>query len=206
MIRLEAVVFDFGNVLSREPYRHDAEQMADKLGIDLESFNALYWKYRNDYDRGVSSAHLYWSNIGLEAGCKLDNESVDSLIALDVESWCRPNISMIEWAGLLARNAFKIGLLSNMPLDLMLNLKQGCDWFPNFYHETFSCIEKSIKPEAKIYEHAFGGIAASRESILFVDDRLENVDAAIKYGVHAVRFQDSNQLFGALKDRYDLPC
>ncbi len=68
------------------------------------------------------------------------------------------------------------------------------DYFPeDFPDGTFdgivvSCDERLLKPDLRIYELICDRYGLEADECLFIDDREENVKAAVKAGMHAVRF------------------
>jgi len=205
MKELKAVIFDYGNVLSLEPDPEDARSMAGLLDLEVEVFSELYWRFREDYDRGTSPAHDYWGKIAGAARREIDAACLTELVRIDVESWSRPRPEMIAWLASIQELGIKVGLLSNMPVDLKDNLRGSCHWFPRFDHATFSCDEKSVKPEEAVYRCSISGIDEYEEEILFLDDRRINVEAAIKCGIHSLLFSFTPEFFQEAEARYGLP-
>ncbi len=58
-----------------------------------------------------------------------------------------------------------------------------------------------MKPDARIYTVAAQRAAVAPEEIFFVDDRVENVDAACSAGFDAVRFTSAADLLSHLRRR-----
>ena len=56
------------------------------------------------------------------------------------------------------------------------------------------------KPSTCFYEHAARRCGCAREEVFFVDDRSENVDAAINFGFHGHLYRDANTLEQALRE------
>jgi putative hydrolase of the HAD superfamily len=57
-----------------------------------------------------------------------------------------------------------------------------------------SCYLGVRKPNAAIYERALDILGRPPQKILFVDDRIENVTAAAKAGMQAIKFDGEKQL------------
>ncbi|MBK9144885.1 MAG: HAD family phosphatase [Candidatus Melainabacteria bacterium] len=205
MKEVKAVIFDYGNVLSLEPYPEDHRSMAGLLDLEVEVFVELYWRFRDDYDRGTSPAHDYWGKIAGAARREIDPVSLAELVRIDVESWSRPRPEMIAWLASIQELGIKAGLLSNMPVDLKENLHGSCQWFPRFDHATFSCDRKCVKPEEAVYRCSIAGIDEDEEEILFLDDRQVNVEAAIKCGIHSLLFSFTPEFFQEAEARFGLP-
>jgi len=54
------------------------------------------------------------------------------------------------------------------------------------------------KPDRRIYQIALDVLQRDPEEAVFVDDRPENVAAAASLGIHAIRYQGSEQLANEL--------
>jgi putative hydrolase of the HAD superfamily len=57
-----------------------------------------------------------------------------------------------------------------------------------------SCYLGLRKPEAAIYQRALDILSRPAERILFIDDRVENVDAAVDSGMKGIRFEGAESL------------
>ena len=56
------------------------------------------------------------------------------------------------------------------------------------------------KPSRRFYEHAARRCGCEPRAVLFVDDRAENVDAAIDFGFHSHLHHDSRTLERLLRE------
>lgn len=59
--------------------------------------------------------------------------------------------------------------------------------------------EGYIKPEPEIYEILLERYKLTPESLIFIDDRADNVAQAESMGINAIQFIDPDQLEAALK-------
>jgi putative hydrolase of the HAD superfamily len=98
---------------------------------------------------------------------------------------------MIDWAQRLQRAGIRIGILSNMPdaMEAGLLAKHG-DWLNKFDHHTWSHALNLAKPEPAIYLHAVEGLNTPPANIPFIDDREENIAAALAIGMQAIQYTD----------------
>ena len=62
-----------------------------------------------------------------------------------------------------------------------------------------SAEEGLIKPDERIYRLALDRLGVRPEEAVFVDDRLVNVEAAQRLGLHAVQFCETQQALAELK-------
>ena len=64
------------------------------------------------------------------------------------------------------------------------------EWLCGFYHCTWSYRLRLAKPEDAIYKAAAKSLETPAGSILFVDDKMENIEAARAAGMQAIQYRD----------------
>lgn len=185
---ISAVLFDYGLVLTGPADPAARAAMQRVLGVEDERVQAAYWRYRDAYDRGALSGVAYWHEVAGDVGRTLDAESLAALIAADNALWTQPNQPMIDWAARLQRAGIKTGILSNIGDEMEAGVRTRFLWLAEFAHHTFSHQLRIAKPDAAIYLHAVAGLGVPSEEILFIDDRLENIEAARGLGMMAVQY------------------
>jgi putative hydrolase of the HAD superfamily len=179
--------------------------MAGESGIPRPQFDELYWRFRDPYDSGEVKAQTYWTQIADAAGVTLQEGSIERLVRLDNHSWMHPCQPVIDWAGVLRDHGVKVGLLSNMHLDLRDYLAHHCEWLKVFDHLTFSCDVGAIKPHEDIYRHCLEGLGVAPAEAVFLDDRQPNIDGARRVGIHGVLFESAKQASREVAERFRLP-
>jgi putative hydrolase of the HAD superfamily len=187
---IRAVLFDYGMVLSGPPDPAAREEMKRILDVDEERFRAIYWKHRDDYDRGTLNSVAYWEHVARDLHRPLDAKKLSALIAADSALWTQPNQAMIDWAAALQNAGIKTGVLSNIGDAMEAGIVARFPWIADFTHRTFSHRLGIAKPDAAIYRHAAEGLGVPASEILFIDDREENIVAARAAGMHAIQYVD----------------
>ncbi|CAN5741703.1 HAD family phosphatase [soil metagenome] len=190
MTPIQAVLFDYGMVLSGPPDPAVWAQMRSITGLDDELLQRGYWAHRHPYDRGDLSGRAFWSNVGQDANLILTPEQIESLVAADVDLWGSVNQPMLEWAQSLQRAGMPTGILSNMGDAMETGLLARYPWIQDFDHHTWSHVLNIAKPEPAIYRHAAEGLNQPPANILFIDDRLDNIEAALAAGMQAIQYLD----------------
>jgi putative hydrolase of the HAD superfamily len=190
MENIRAVLFDYGMVLSGPPDPAAREEMKQILGVDEDRFRPIYWKHRDEYDRGTLNSVAYWENVARDLHRPLDAKKLSALIAADSELWTKPNQAMIDWAAALQTVGIKTGILSNIGDAMEAGIVARFPWIADFTHRTFSHRLGIAKPDAAIYQHAAEGLGVPPSEILFIDDREENIMAARAAGMHAIQYID----------------
>jgi len=185
---IKAVLFDYGMVLSGPPLKSAWETMKAITGLDEAGFHPTYWASRHAYDRGTYTGEEYWAKVGSDAGVQLNDDQIAALIAADNDLWTDLNPPMVAWAQRLQHAGIRTGILSNLGDHMMHGLIAKFDWIDGFDHRTWSHELKIAKPELAIYQHAADGLQTPPAEILFIDDREDNIAAALEFGMQAIRY------------------
>ena len=198
---LRAVIFDYGMVLSApaDPVAH--QELIGIFGASPAAFEEQYWAHRHAYDAGALDGPAFWQACAEGAGITLTTPQVDSLIATDIRMWSSINQTMVDWALALGRAGIRIGVLSNIGLELVPALKETHPFLASFDHCTWSCDLRLAKPDPAIYQHTLEQLDVRPDEALFLDDRKENVAAARSLGIDAIVFENPAQLHAELESR-----
>jgi putative hydrolase of the HAD superfamily len=201
----QAVIFDFGMVLSEPQSQACIDEMAGLLDASVPAFQQAYWHDRHAYDLGRMHGPAYWQGIGHALERELDTSRVEQLIDLDIRSWMRIDIQMLEWARSVRSAGVRTAILSNMPPEHRQWISTQSGWLEDFDFATFSCDLGIGKPERPIYEHCLGGLDTPAAQTLFFDDLERNIAGAQGIGIHAVRFTSPGETLAGIHERYCLP-
>lgn len=188
---IQAVLFDYGMVLSGPPNGAAWARMRSATALEEEPLHREYWAHRHEYDRGTYTGEAFWRKVASGAGIEvLTADQVTELIDADTDLWTDPNESMVEWAKRLQRVGVRTGILSNLGDAMQTGVLRKFKWLAGFDHHTWSHNLKIAKPEPEIYRYAAEGLKTEPAAILFVDDKPENIEAAHSAGMQALQYQD----------------
>jgi putative hydrolase of the HAD superfamily len=176
--------------------------MAAVLSLDAVEYDPIYWRHRLPYDRSDLDRDSYWKLVAREANRDVSESQIDSLVALDNQSWAHPDLVMTRWAESVRAAGTRTAILSNMPLPLREYLDCCCPWMPAVDHSTYSCDVRMTKPDPRIYRHCLEGLGVEAGEAVFLDDREENVEAAREVGIHAILFTSYHQAVGEVRGRF----
>jgi len=202
---IQAVIFDYGNVLSCPQNNSDVNAMAERCDIPIERFHDFYWKFRPAYDRGELNGASFWTSVTAQEGRRPTPEEISELISLDIQSWLHINQATMRWAEQLHRAGIRLALLSNMPLEIARYIENKCPWVSYFDSLIFSCDWGSIKPSLAIYRICLARLNVLPAKVLFLDDRAENVVAAAQLGIPSLVFDDMAKVSKEVEKVFDLP-
>lgn len=197
---IRAVLFDYGLVLSGPPDALAHRRMETILNTTHAELEVPYWRYRHDYDLGVLSGVEFWRIVGAELGHPPSDSELTQLLAADLDLWTQPNQPMIDWAIALQRAGIATGILSNIGDAMESGIIERFSWLAGFQHHTFSHRLRIAKPNERIYQHAIDGIGHPAQATLFIDDRIENVEAGRSVGLQAIQYTNHDGFIRAFQD------
>ncbi|MEU7478808.1 HAD-IA family hydrolase [Lentzea sp. NPDC042327] len=164
------VLFDMFGVIARDQSR----AVMDTMSTD-PAFWQAYWAHRPAYDRGDVTAAEYWRRVGYPP-----------MVEQDVASWTEVDDEMVALLGALHAAGRRIALLSNIPEDHARDFERRYPWLDLFELRAFSCRIGHAKPSIEAFEWCRERLGD--DEILFVDDQLENVEAARRAGMRGHHF------------------
>jgi len=192
---IRGVIFDYGLVLSRrDPIAH--EKLVKITGLDLDTFERIYWPGRPSYDLAQVDGPGYWKWFASEAGISFTQQQIEALVHNDVLMWAALNPSMVAWAGALEHAGIRTAVLSNMIPDLLRYMRNSRDfaWLSGFSQLTWSCELGMAKPDPEIYTYTCDKLGVAAAETLFLDDNPKNVRAAEALGIQGITFTNTEQL------------
>jgi len=199
---VEAVVLDYGEVLCLPADPEAMARMATAAGVTAEWFRDAYWRFRENYDRGVLDGPAFWQHVSASASREWTPDQVAALIEQDIALWTRLDSRMLDWVQGLLDRGMKVALLSNMVPDLGRHLRAHLDLLARFTCVTYSCDVGSVKPEPRIYEHVLEGLGVPAERALLIDDRAVNIEGARAMGMPGILFRGYEALVREIEDRF----
>ena len=195
---LQAVLFDYGLVLTGPPDPAAWANMQQITGLPEDTFSAAYWAPRHAYDRGDHNGRAYWNAVGQHATLVLTPNQIDALIAADNALWTQINEPMQDWARRLQAAGTPTGILSNLGDEMMHGVLAAFPWMESFNHRVWSHTLNLAKPEREIYLEAAKGLNLLPGQILFIDDKEENIAAAEAVGMQAIRYTEHTSFVQSL--------
>jgi len=193
-LALRAVVFDYGMVLSGLPDPEAHAELRRITGLSHEAFEALYWVDRHAYDRGDLNGLSFWQKLASDGGLDLSPESIAQLNHWDARMWTTSNPEMLAWHQALKAHGLETAILSNMGDSVMESIVENFTWVADFDVLIWSYQHRMAKPEPAIYELLLEKLGTAPEETLFLDDKLENIEAARRHGIVGLPFSTVEQL------------
>ena len=184
---------DFDGVVRHWP-PDDTASVEDRHGLHRGSLarTAFDPSILDDAITGRMTDAEWRSEVARRLGAETDADTARSAVA----AWSTGR-GVVDQTALsvlqAARSVAALGLVTNATTRLhddlaRLGLTDAFDFVVN------SAAVGCAKPSRCFYEHAARRCGCESEAVLFVDDRLENVDAAIDFGFHGHLYRDPRTL------------
>ena len=193
-VALRAVIFDYGMVLSNPPDAAAHAQLLRITGLSAEKLDPLYWADRHAFDEGKLTGETYWRGVLQKAGIALSPEAVAELMEWDARMWITPNPAMLSWATSLKARGILAAILSNIGDTVSKAIEREADWLSRFDLYVWSYQLRIAKPDPAIFRYTLDQLGARPDESLFIDDRVENVNAAIALGMQSLVFTTVERL------------
>lgn len=184
------VVFDLGDVLL---FRTSAlPDLAALMGADEPQFTDAYFTHRAHYDLHTDPA-AFWTNLAAQAGAAVpDDTLISDLVRVDDLGWSVVNPDTMSLLEDLHGAGIALAVLSNAPSS-MGRLIESQPWADKFDHLLFSGDLRMTKPDDQIYRRLLAQLGAAADEVAFLDDRADNVQAALAAGIAARQFTTAAQ-------------
>ena len=191
---IDALIFDFGGVLIDwnpayvflKEFRGNQEEMSHFLNTICS------WEWNENQDAGCSIKQATEERVAMFP-------EHERLIRMYYDRW----VDMLGYehtdtVDLLKRFKEKgkhrlIGLTNWSHETFPVALKRF-DFLSLFEGIVVSGTEKMKKPDARIYKLTLDRYRVTPENAVFIDDKLENVHAATKLGIHGIHFTTAAKL------------
>jgi len=174
------IVFDLGKVLVDFDYEPATGKIAARSDKPPENLHSHLGgsPLLVQYETGLLTRSDFFEAVRRATGFRGDLEEFGRFFA-DIFTAIPP---MIELHAELRRRGFKTYIFSNTNDLAIEHVRRNFPFFANFDGYIFSHEVKAMKPAAKIYE-AMETMAGRRGAeIIYIDDRLENIEAGSTRG------------------------
>lgn len=175
------IVFDYGEVISRTPSDTDRSAIVEAAGSDADTFWPIYWAHRDELDHGTLSIVDYWARVAADLGTAFSPAQVAELWVRDVRGWLSVEPGTVDLLDELHRGGTRMALLSNAGYDFGDPLRRA-PYSQNFERVFVSAELGLLKPHPDVYRHVADELGIGFDRFVFVDNRADNVEAAVALG------------------------
>ena len=197
---VKAVIFDLGNVLIGFDHRIAVRRILKYTGkLEQEIYDLFFDSgLTREFEKGKIASREFFKQV--KSILQLKISYAEFLPIWNEIFFPRPGVS--EFISFL-NPGLTLVLLSNinkLHYDYILNTFPSAIALFGKANVIPSYITGFVKPEKEIYDLAIQKAACGRENIVYVDDRLDLVEAAQNYGIKSIRFQNVEELKREFRD------
>ena len=198
---LKAVIFDWGGVLMRTVDASGRRKWERKLALPLYAVDQVVhggrsWKQAQS---GFITDADYWADVAAQLGL---DEAELAEFRRDFFGGDRLDEEMLDFIQRL-RPRFKTALLSNASPQLQ-ELLDALDVTDLFDVIVVSGVVGAQKPDPAIYRVVLARLGLAPEETIFVDDFVQNIEAAERLGMHTLHFRAGMDWQAELSRRLEL--
>ena len=198
---IRAVIFDLGGVLVRTENRAPREQLANSLGMTSEEISHVIFDSESARlaTLGKITTQAHWENI--RETLKL---SLEEFSRVRVAFWSGDSLdeNLVDYIRFL-RPQYRTGLLSNA-WDNLREIIESRWKISDAFDEIIISSEVGVaKPDPRIYHMTLKRLEVAPQEAVFVDDFIENVEAACSAGLYGIHFVKPEQVVSELSKLLD---
>ena len=189
---IKAVIFDVGGVLHGSSGNYIFQDIMQTFEITEEVLREVWSEIIGKLGKGEITENEFWRLFlkKIKSNKPLPKESL--LLREFIKHYDR-NDDVINLVKRLKNNSYKVAVLSNS-IKPHAEYQYKIGIYRNFNIVVLSHEVGMQKPDLKIYKYLLRKLRVKPEEAFFVDDKLNNVEAASKLGIHAVLFKNIKQL------------
>ena len=194
----QAVVFDWGNVIATDDRSVIVNFMCKTFHLSPQEFETANLEKRKAVEAGKSD-EAFWQEFAKLKGIQLSSDWPAAYYSA-IKASVGADPKMYALVDELKSKQIRVGLLSNINSKYAKLIRDF-----GFYAPFDPCLLSAEigfeKPDHKAYEALLKAINLPAKEIVFIDDKVENVDAAKKIGIDAIVFESAEQVRQALEKR-----
>jgi len=195
---IKAVIFDFGSVLIGEEWQVTYKEIAKELKISEEKTRNIIRPIERKWSKGEINERDFWRELEKRTKTEMSHMIRKDLWFLNMQRFAKDITESWKILAELRTHGIRLALITNTILPHTRALKKtgrfnklkriGFEFFIRSHEVGFR------KPNPKIYKIALKKLNLLPDECVFIDDKLKNVDAAKKLGMHGILFKNPKQL------------
>lgn len=196
---ITTIIFDMGNVLINFRWK----ELFHEMGLEGERFERMknatvYDPVWNEFDIG------YWTDDMMEEAFiknapDLENEIKD-MMHDRFPGLLKKFDYTDEWLDRIKAKGYRILILSNFSAKAFRDCADELDYVSKADEAVISYKVHMIKPDPKIYEYMIEKCNVVPEESVFIDDTVDNINAARSFGINTILFTGKEEADKALAE------
>jgi len=197
IMKIQAILLDFGGVIAEEGFQQGLYAIAGKFGLDRKRFFQLANEavYNSGYVTGTGSEKDYWNEVRKHSGIMATDEELRQ----EILSRFIPRDWMLEVVRSLRQQGLVTAILSDQSdwldqLDSRFHFFQYFDAVFNSFH-----LGKT-KRDSTIFVETLQSLKVNAGEALFVDDNIGHIDRAAAAGLRTHHYNGRQGFMKKIKE------
>ena len=199
MVKIKCILFDIGGVLVDWHMSWITAEVSKRFDINENMLISAFDKHLPKLDSGKIDESNFWNNVGIDTDSDLLKNNKESLWNTYFRKNAIPNHDVKKLSMDLKENGFDIGIISNIE-KITHTVVEDWDMLSHFKHKFMSYQIGFSKPDPRIYEHVIQKLPYTEDELLFIDDKLPNVESAKNSGMSSIHFINLENLKSSLNE------
>lgn len=194
---IQAIVFDFGKVICTFDLQHLVRNLARASGVapaTIQTHLSAVGRLAVRYESGRLTSDAFFSEVRVLTGIQISRDDFREAYC-DIFSPISTTFELIR----SLKPRYKLGLVSNTSEWHFEYGIKPVEIFPLFDTVTLSFQVGAMKPAAAVYEDALRKLGLPASMCIYIDDILDNVDAARGMGFYAIHYTTHDALVASLR-------
>ncbi len=188
MFPFDVILFDVGGVLLTNGWDTRERALAvEHFHLDPVGFESRHHEVYPAWESGAIPLKAYLDATVFTEPRSFSHEDFFAFMIAQSKILADGGLGTLKQ--LAASNQCMLGALNNEARETNTYRFETFGLFNYFKVALSSCYLGLRKPDAAIYQTTLDILGRPAERILFIDDRPENVDGAVKAGMKAIRFE-----------------
>jgi FMN phosphatase YigB (HAD superfamily) len=194
MSRFKAIVLDLGNVV------FEWSTPSPEVGATMRTLMKSSTWFQ--FECGLISTEQCYRDLGEQFD--LQSSEIQSIFH-QAFGTLQVNTALVDLIrDLKKKNNLAVYAMSNISRGHIDELSSSWSQYLNIFEQIFSSGYAGMrKPDLPFYQHVFDEIKLSPDQLLFVDDKLTNLEPAQGLGVHGIRFTTTAEVCQLLVELVD---
>ena len=198
MEKISCVLFDLGGVIVYWHNKWLIKEVCIRFELNLKETTKVFQETIPSLSSGKIQELQFWKEIGKKINSKslinLDESLYDSIF----RKYARINEPVVQLSHQLKHKGFSLGLLSNTEV-ITYSIVEEMTSMNHFDYKFLSYKIGYTKPDKRIFHHVLANLPFEKTELLFIDDTLTHVEAALSEGITSIQFSSLGQLIEDMK-------
>lgn len=192
------VVFDFGGVIAQANTIQMADFLLSSFNINKDELSNAMRDMQNFISKGGSEKQ-FWQQYAVLKNVTLPNNWFELFGAI-IKKSITEIPETLEIVKALQNQGYQTAMLSDVTqYQAEIIRKMG---YYDLFHPVLLSYEIGVKkPNPEVFKILLEKLQKPASDVLFIDDRIENVEAAKKQGIDSIQFINPGQLKEELEER-----